>query len=134
VASAPESIWQRHPLANEWSILQILTHLVDSETKVQRARLETIVQRDNPFLPEEPEPGPHLPVYNNDLRDLMRQFVSERRQTLAFLQSLSSSDWTRKARHGVFGLTTLLEMAHFTAQHDRIHINQLCQTIGRCSE
>jgi hypothetical protein len=25
-----------------------------------------------------------------------------------------------------------LEMAHFTAQHDRLHLNQICQTLGKC--
>ena len=134
VFTAPETTWQRRPLPSEWSILQILTHLADSEPSVQRARLQRILQSNNPFLAEEPDPGPDLPTHITDLYKLMATFVHKRTQTLNLLRSLSSEQWSRKARHGVFGLTTLLEMAHFTAQHDRIHINQLCQTIGRCRD
>jgi hypothetical protein len=61
-----------------------------------------------------------------------REFEEARRETLQLVATFTDVDWQRPARHSIFGLTTLLEMAYFTAQHDRLHLNQLCQTIGRC--
>jgi len=124
--------WPKRPDPNEWSILQILCHLAESEEKDQRPRLERILHSDNPFIVAPHPSGPNLPVCDTDAYRVAQRFVQQRQQTLAFLATLQPDDWQRPARHSVFGLTTLLEMAHFTAQHDRLHLNQLCQTIGRC--
>jgi hypothetical protein len=64
--------------------------------------------------------------------DVAYQFAQERENTLTLLASLTEDDWRRPATHSIFSNTTLLEMAHFTARHDRMHITQICQTLGRC--
>lgn len=134
LADARPHYWQQHPLPAEWSPAQILCHLLDSERPVHRARLERILAEDTPFLVDPPpawgQPGSM--ICDNDGVTLARRFTAERLETLAWLRTLRPEDWHRPARHSIFGVTTLLEMAHFTAQHDRLHINQLCQTLGRC--
>jgi HAD superfamily hydrolase (TIGR01549 family) len=127
-------MWYLRPDPNEWSILQIMCHLCISETTTQRARIQNILSQDNPFIIDTQPPGPSMPMCHDNLFAVTQNFIHERQATLSLLGALSEADWQRPARHSVFGLTTLLEMAHFTAQHDRIHINQLCQTIGRCQE
>ncbi len=126
--------WAARPDPKEWSPLEIICHLRDSERAVQRARLLQILHEDNPFIPPpppNPAPGERDLSGEDGLRALA-QFAVERRETLTLLASLNEADWTRPARHSIFGPTTLLEMAHFTARHDRLHITQLCETIGRC--
>ena len=126
--------WQQHPDPEEWSIIQIVCHLLESERKVQRPRLQRILAEDNPFLVSpQPPPGPHDATLcdENGLHAAQR-FMEARLKTLEWLAQLKPQDWQRPARHSIFGVTNLLEMAHFTAQHDRLHLNQLCQTLGRC--
>ena len=124
--------WHKRPDPNEWSILQILCHLAESEERDQRPRLERILREDNPFIVAPHPSGPHLPICHKDGWQVAQRFVKTRQQTLDFVAALQPDNWQRPARHSIFGLTTLLEMAHFTAQHDRLHLNQLCQTISRC--
>jgi hypothetical protein len=127
--------WHQHPDPDEWSPLQIICHLLASETTVQRPRLERILNENNPFLVSPlPPPGPRdaLPC-DSDGWKAARRFAAARFRTIHRLRQLQPSDWLRPARHSIFGPTNLLEMAHFTAQHDRLHITQLCQTIGRCT-
>jgi hypothetical protein len=124
--------WHRRPDPNEWSIVQILCHLQISEESNERPRLNRILHEDNPFLIQPKPPGPDLPICNEDGYQVAACFRDSRMQTIHMLESLSDSQWQRPAKHSIFGLTNLLEMAYFTAQHDRLHINQLCQTIGRC--
>jgi hypothetical protein len=112
--------------------MQILCHLLESENKTQRPTLERILHEDNSFIVAPQPSGPNLPICDTDGFRVATHFVEARQKTLAFLTTLQPSDWQRGARHSVFGLTSLLEMAYFTAQHDRLHLNQLCQTIGRC--
>lgn len=134
LAEYAPNYWQQHPDPDEWSPLEVICHLRDSERLVQRPRLERIAREDNPFLsaPQDP-PGP------GDIRCVAethtppaQEFAAEREKTIAFLQNLPAASWERPARHSIFGPTTLLEMANFTATHDRLHFQQICQTLGRC--
>jgi HAD superfamily hydrolase (TIGR01549 family) len=125
--------WSQHPDPEEWSILQIVCHLLESESTIQRPRLERILSQDNAFLAAPNSPlGPQQYECEASGQEYAYRFAAEREKTLALLRSLKPQDWSRPARHSIFGPTTLLEMAHFTAQHDRLHLNQLCQTIGNC--
>ncbi len=126
--------WNLRPDPEEWSILQILCHLWTTETAVHQSRLRTILEQDDPFLAASAPPGPHIPPCHDDGVEVMRRFQADREVAMQLLDALSPADWQRKARHSIFGLTNLLEMAHFTAQHDRLHITQLCQTLGKCAE
>jgi hypothetical protein len=126
--------WNQHPDENEWSPIQVIGHLRESERQVQRPRLQRIAGEDDPFLiSPPPPPGPKdAAACGLDGRKVAVDFAQEREITIHWLKRLTPEDWYRPARHSIFGRTSLIEMAHFTAQHDRLHINQLCQTLGRC--
>ncbi|HRF94301.1 MAG TPA: DinB family protein [Aggregatilineales bacterium] len=122
--------WHQHPYPQEWSAYEIVCHLLESEETVQRTRLEKILAQDNPFLSENTSaPTPQCELDEQALVDL---FYITRKKTLEWLNTLPTTAWERVARHSIFGPTTFLEMAHFTAQHDRLHLNQLCQTLQKC--
>ena len=126
--------WLQRPDPQEWSILQILCHLWQAESEVHQQRLRTILAHENPFIPSLPPPGPDIPACHDDGMQVFERFCARRQATIAMLADLTDQDWARPARHSIFGLTNLLEMAHFTAQHDRLHITQLCQTLGKCAD
>ncbi len=134
ISASRPSAWSRQPAPDAWSALQILTHLIDSERTAQRVRLATIMAEDMPFLVDPDNHGLSLRPFSDNAHELVETFMNERKLTLNFLELTDAQVWQREARHSVFGLTTFLEMAHFTAQHDRIHINQLCETLGRCAD
>jgi HAD superfamily hydrolase (TIGR01662 family) len=122
--------WDQHPIPGEWSPLEILCHLVEREKDVHLARLQRIASEDNPFIID---PGPGHPIRcAEDGTQAPADFLALRRNTLRFLNGLPEHAWNRPARHSIFGPTTLFEMALFTAQHDRLHLRQLCRTIGKC--
>jgi hypothetical protein len=134
IAPVQPHFWQQHPDPQEWSPIQIVCHLVESEIKVQRPRLERILAENNPFLPITKPPlsaRDAIPCADEGY-PVAELFMAERMTTLNWIKQLTPDDWMRPARHSTFGPTTLLEMAQFTAQHDRLHISQLCQTLGQC--
>jgi HAD superfamily hydrolase (TIGR01549 family) len=125
--------WMQHPEPDEWSPIEIICHLLERETSVHRARLMRIQREQNPFITDPGSP-PHPREVEpcDEGYHAAERFLSERTTTIGFLEQLSQSEWQRPARHSIFGPTTLLEMALFTAQHDRLHLKQLCRTIGKC--
>jgi FMN phosphatase YigB (HAD superfamily) len=132
LANVQAKFWHQRPDPKEWSIIQILCHLRDFEPQVERYRLLRILQEENPFITQPQEPGPYIPECDDDGYTIAAEFVKQRLETLQLIQDFSLETWQRRVRHSIFGLSTMLEMAYFTAQHDRLHLNQLCQTIGRC--
>jgi FMN phosphatase YigB (HAD superfamily) len=126
--------WRQRPDPHEWSIMQILCHLWQSENPVHCQRLKTILAQDDPFIAAPAPPGPDIPPCHDDGYQVMHRFQLAREDTLTLLSGLTPSQWHRPARHSIFGLTNMLEMAHFTAQHDRLHITQLCHTLGKCAD
>jgi FMN phosphatase YigB (HAD superfamily) len=131
-----ERWWNVRPFAGEWTALEVMAHLADVEAPIHRATLQRIAHEENPFIPPSPTPPPAgtWPLAGHSGRELFMRFHHERQQTLAWLESLPVEAWERPGRHSLFGPTTLSEMAHFTARHDRLHINQLCALIGACRE
>jgi FMN phosphatase YigB (HAD superfamily) len=132
LANVQEKFWHQRPDPKEWSIIQILCHLRDAETQIERYRLLRILQEENPFITQPQEPGPNIPECADEGYTIAAEFVKERQETLGLIRDFSLETWQRRVRHSIFGLSTMLEMAYFTAQHDRLHLKQLCQTIGRC--
>lgn len=125
--------WHQRPDPNEWSIMQTVCHLLESEQAVQRPRLQRILAEENPFLSPPKPPHRDAPACDDDGIRVAEKFMAQRRETIAWMHGLHLQDWQRPARHSIFGPTTLLEMAQFTAQHDRLHISQICQTLGKCA-
>lgn len=132
IDTVQEHFWHQRPNPEEWSIIQILCHLIDSEEANERKRLLKILQENNPFITQPEPPGPDIEACAETGDVVLADFMATRQKTIQLIETFSEDDWQRKARHSIFGLTTMLEMAYFTAQHDRLHLNQLCQTIGRC--
>lgn len=132
IDTVQSSFWHQRPDPNEWSIIQILCHLLSSEDNTERKRLELILQEDNPFITQPEQPGPDIASCNDNGYKILQDFMTTRQRTIELIKNFTADDWNRPARHSIFGLTTMLEMAYFTAQHDRLHLVQLCQTIGRC--
>jgi phosphoglycolate phosphatase-like HAD superfamily hydrolase len=130
----PVSHWPQQPFEGEWSPLQIICHLYDYELLVHRARLERIRDEVNPFIADSPRPpgASEMLACAEDGMSALRLFSEARMQTIELVSALTEAQWMRPARHSIFGPTTLTEMAYFTAQHDRLHIRQLCQTLRRC--
>ena len=55
-------------------------------------------------------------------------FTAARKETLGLLDGLGT-EWSRPARHAIFGPTQLQELVGFMAGHDRAHVQQVWKTM-----
>ncbi len=112
----------RAPVDGEWSAVECLQHLVDSE-KVYQFRVEAFLAGRDSFPNFDPDTQGSRPGQQTPLA-LAEEFARLRRETLRQLEKLSPSDLERKARHGELGMVTLSEMLHNWAAHDFNHTVQ----------
>lgn len=123
--------WAAHPIAGEWGLTEIACHLRDVETDVNLPRLQKILTQDNPFLPGQVTDAwaEERGYAAQDGPAALQEFISARLQTLSLLDGIQTESLARTARHAIFGPTTLQELAGFMAEHDRLHVRQIYQTL-----
>ncbi|MCA9297687.1 MAG: DinB family protein, partial [Phycisphaerales bacterium] len=93
--SSDDARWR--PRHGGWSILEIVSHLVEEEFRDFRTRLALTL--DDPTMawpPIDPEGWARLRGYNDgDLMERLDAFTVEREASLRWLRSLESPDWRR---------------------------------------
>jgi DinB superfamily len=119
--SLPPDLLARRPAPSQWSLVECLQHLIDTE-KVFQFRLTCFMQgADFPgFNPDKQgsTPGAESPTVS------AMNFERLREESLHSLEKLRSSDLDRQARHAELGLVTLGHMISEWAAHDLNHTIQ----------
>ncbi|GAC1652378.1 MAG: hypothetical protein NVS4B8_27700 [Herpetosiphon sp.] len=123
----PAVALDHHPHAADWSVREILAHLVDDEMYVMRTRLERIIKEDLPKLA--PHDEQHWYRNRNTTRDVLPELLSDfqvqREASLGILQSLRETDWQREGSQPEYGTFTAATWLHRWLEHDLVHIAQI---------
>ena len=125
--SLDQKTWIQRPVEDEWAPIEIVCHLRDVEKEVTLPRVKKILT----------ETDPHLPPFDTDRwaeerdyihqpsSDALAEIIQVRKQTISLLTTLNMEDWSRSARHSLFGPTTLSEVVNIATEHDLIHLTQM---------
>jgi hypothetical protein len=120
--SLPVELLTRPPAAGQWSALECLQHILDTEA-IFNARLEYFrLGQDFPAFNPDAE-GTPLGSAPSPL-EMTAQFARLRQDSLASLAALSPGDLQRRARHAELGMVSMGEMVHEWAAHDLNHTVQ----------
>lgn len=125
------SLWGRRPKPKEWSLGEIFCHLRDVDVEVSLPRIQRIRQENSPFLTAEATDvwAEERDYLHEDPAKALDGFLKARSTLLQTLQQLEYQDWSRPARHAIFGPTSLGELLTFTITHDQNHIRQVAKSI-----
>ena len=125
--SPPTIDWSWQPDASSWSLTEVMCHLRDVEEEVHMVRYQTMLARDNPFLPgASTDEWAAIRRYREEDGPASRDaFLSARQKSLAMLSELDEKSWQRKGRHAFFGPTSLQELVNLAVQHDQVHLQQI---------
>lgn len=119
--------WHLRPKETEWALVEIICHLRDVEVEVNLPRLQRILHSEEA----------HLPAFDTDRwaeeRNYLQQdgekarseYIEGRLELIDKLTGLEPEIWERKARHTLFGPTTLREVIGIAADHDLLHLAQI---------
>ena len=117
--------WKQAP--DKWCLLEIVCHLYDEECEDFRARIRHVLETpDEPLPAIDPQGWVTLRNYMQQNYDMMlNKFLAEREDSIVWLKSLSSPDWTRAYNHPKFGsMSAELFLVNWLA-HDHLHIRQI---------
>jgi hypothetical protein len=119
------------PAPADWSVREILAHLVDDEMYVMRLRLERIVKEDKPHLAPHDEQKWY--ASRNTTRDALAQllmdFTVQRAASLGIVGMLRELDWAREGFQPEYGAFTADGQLAMWATHDKTHLRQIEATL-----
>jgi len=120
----------RRPAPKEWSVLELLGHMVDAEM-VMAARYRWTISQDKPPLPGyDQDLWVDRLHHNEDEPDaLLGTFAALRGANLGLWQRSSAADRERVALHAERGPESYDLMFRMLAGHDRFHLNQMRETL-----
>ena len=130
-ASLTEAQWKHEPTHDDWAMNELVCHLADTEREIHRMQLNLMIEREGAFIPR-PDSGvwaSEREYLNIDGKSALAEFARVRIENVKILKALDENIWSRSARHAIFGPTDFLEVTHFMADHDRLHVQQAWKTL-----
>lgn len=115
------------PAPERWSILEVVCHLADEESRDFRTRLDLTLHRPGePWPPIDPEGWVEDDGYlDRDLSEEIERFRSERGRSVAWLRSLADVDWSLTYEHPRVGELRASDLLASWLGHDLIHVRQM---------
>jgi hypothetical protein len=121
VGSIPDELLKRAPGPKEWSALECLQHLIDTEHIFPFRVRAFLAGQDFPaFDPDTQGTKPGV----TSATKMVAEFAHLRAESLSLLTTLRPADLGRRARHAELGPVSLDEMLHEWAAHDLMHTVQ----------
>jgi hypothetical protein len=122
-----EEIYLWKPNPEKWCLLEIVCHLYDEEREDFRARTRHVLETPaEPLPPIDPQGWVESRSYiQQNYRDKLNNFLTEREQSIKYLQTLSNPKWDNAYEHSKFGkMTAKMFLSNWLA-HDYLHIRQI---------
>jgi hypothetical protein len=121
-----QALWK--PVETSWSILEVVCHLADEEEFDFPVRLKMILEgSDKPWPAIDPQGWVLEHEYlKADLYETLNRYVKLRNQSLEWLDSLETPDWTKMVQSS-FGNKVAGDMLASWAAHDLLHLRQLVE-------
>ncbi|PKO07674.1 MAG: hypothetical protein CVU41_00430 [Chloroflexi bacterium HGW-Chloroflexi-3] len=130
------SLFKQRSKADEWSLIEIISHMADVDEEVNIPRIQMITSEGNPFIEAaltDQWADEREYILNNPEKELLR-FIHNRVSLIGMIESLTPQQWNKSINHAIFGPTPTSELIKFIVQHDRIHINQMVKTLEIISQ
>jgi hypothetical protein len=122
-ASVELELLARRPAPGEWSAIECLQHLLDTEVGAFSVRLQAFLEgRD--LTAFDPDAAGSRPEPTTDPEVVAARYAEARARSLASLEVVTEADLARTARHVELGQVTLREMLNEWAAHDLMHTVQ----------
>jgi len=118
-------LWRPEP--EKWCLLEVICHLYDEEREDFGARVKHVLQDpDKPLPAIDPQGWVISRKYmQQDYELMLKKFLGERDESVAYLESLSSPRWGNTHMHPKFGPMSAKLFLNNWLAHDYLHFRQI---------
>lgn len=120
VAALPPDLRTWQPAAEQWSIRDVLAHLLEADVAVTRPRIEQMIHEDHPLLTIAP-----LTTPAGDAEQVLARWAGARTANVAFFRALTAEQVRRTGRHPRHGIFSVRDLVIELAYHDQDHLHQI---------
>jgi hypothetical protein len=131
VAALPEALLVWHPAPGEWSVKEVLGHLIEADRRGFSGRIRIILDGTDPAL-ERWDQNAVARARGDDARDaraLMQELISLREDGVALARRLGPADLQRGGHHPTVGYLRVGDLLHEWVHHDRNHLKQILANV-----
>ncbi|GAA4789693.1 DinB family protein [Olivibacter ginsenosidimutans] len=127
LAPVGEELYLWKPNPQKWCLLEIVCHLYDIEREDFRLRTAHVLSSPTEPLPPIDPPGwvSSRAYIQQDYQDKLNDFLTERTQSVSWLQNLSNPAWENAYEHPKLGKITANMLLSNWLAHDYLHIRQI---------
>jgi hypothetical protein len=129
--AAPEALLQWRPAPEEWCVLEVIGHLIETEERGFAGRIQTILAEERPrFTTWDPATVARERQYERcDPAELLAEFTRRRTAGVALVEALTATDIDRGGDHPEVGFLTVNDLLHEWIHHDGNHLRQMLANI-----
>lgn len=126
----PESMLATPHAPGEWTVKEILSHIIDTE-RIFAYRALRIARHDFTELPgfEQDDYMPYTGANNRSLDDMLEEYASVRAATLTLLHSFDDAAWERIGSASKNALS-VRAAGYIIAGHELYHLNSIKENYG----
>ena len=127
VSALPEPLLVWHPAPGEWSVKEVIGHLIEADRRGFAGRIRVILASTDPVL-ERWDQNAVARARGDDARDLgalLRELTALREEGLAEARRLDPDDLARGGHHATVGYLRVGDLVHEWVHHDGNHLKQI---------
>ena len=130
-AAAPEALLRWRPASEEWCLLEVVGHLIETEERGFAGRIRTILTEERPqFTTWDPSTvARERQDEQRDPAELLAEFIRRRTSCVALVETLTATDLNRGGDHPEVGFLTVNDLLHEWIHHDANHLRQMLANI-----
>ena len=130
-AAAPETLLRWRPAPEEWCLLEVVGHLIETEERGFAGRIRTILAEERPqFMTWDPSSvARERQDEQRDPVELLAEFIRRRTAGIAIAEALTAADLDRGGDHPEVGFLTINDLLHEWIHHDTNHLRQMLANI-----
>ena len=131
VAGLSEATYRFQPAAGEWSVVEVVGHLIDIDV-LMRARIGKIMASDHPTLdPFDIDGTVRARDYQHkNLIALVHSLSEHRAEFIEQIRYLRPEALGRTGIHPTRGVMRIADLVALTVRHDGIHTEQIANNIA----
>ncbi|CAN5415697.1 hypothetical protein BH10CHL1_BH10CHL1_44840 [soil metagenome] len=127
LAVLPDEVMRFRPRPGEWSINEVLGHLIEAEKRGFAGRIQKILGQDQ-HICESWDPDQVAQARHDEAKvtgELLQEFTTLREQSVALVLTLRPEQLARSGEHPVVGNLSIQALLYEWVYHDRNHLKQI---------